>query len=182
MLKGLHDQGKIDRDAYESALVSELGVRDVLVDENIAPYYVEELREELSERYGDDILQTAGMSIYSTLDAELQRAADDAVTRELARLEKNYPKLRRKDSPIQAAVVALDPKTGEILALVGGRDYRRSQFNRASQAHRQPGSVFKPIVLLSAVGRREPRPASRSPRSSRTSRSTTSSPTACGSR
>ncbi len=159
VLKGLHDQGKIDRDVYESAMVSELGVRDVLVDENIAPYYVEELREDLSERYGDDILQTAGMSIYSTLDAELQRAANDAVTRELARLEKNYPKLRRKDAPIQAAVVALDPKTGEILAMVGGRDYRRSQFNRASQAHRQPGSVFKPIVLLSAIGRREPAPA-----------------------
>jgi len=159
VLKLLHDQGKIDRDAYESAMVSELGVRDVLVDENIAPYYVEELREELADRYGDDLLQTGGMSIYSTLDAELQRAANDAVRKQLARLEKDYPKLRRKSSPIQAAVVALKPTTGEILALVGGRDYQRSQFNRASQAHRQPGSVFKPIVLLTAVGRREPAPA-----------------------
>src|SRR5262249_4414205 len=109
VLKILHDQGRIDRDTYESAMVSELGVGDVLVDENIAPYYVEQLREDLADRYGDDILQTAGMSIYSTLDAELQRAANDAVRRQLANLEKGYPKLRRKDSPLQAAVVAVKP-------------------------------------------------------------------------
>ena len=159
VLTMLRDQDKIDRDAYESALVADLGVRDVIVDENLAPYYVEELREELSERYGDEILQGAGMSVYSTLDAELQRAANDAVTRELGKLEKDFPVLRRKDSPLQAAVVVLAPKTGEILALVGGRDYGKSQFNRATQAHRQPGSVFKPIVLLTAVGRGAGTPA-----------------------
>jgi len=155
----LREQDKIDRDAYEHALVAELGVRDVPPDENLAPYFVEQLREELSERYGDEILQGAGMAIYSTLDAELQRAADDAVTHGLAKLEKDFPALRRKDSPLQAAVVALEPKTGEILALVGGRDYGRSQFNRASQAHRQPGSVFKPVVLLTALGRAAGPPA-----------------------
>jgi penicillin-binding protein 1B len=99
------------------------------------------------------------MAIYSTLDAELQRAANEAVTRQLARLEKGYPALRRKDSPLQAAVVAVKPQTGEILALVGGRDYGKSQFNRAAQARRQPGSVFKPIVLLTAVGRAAGPPA-----------------------
>ncbi|HTO53991.1 MAG TPA: PBP1A family penicillin-binding protein [Myxococcota bacterium] len=155
----LREQDKITRDAYEHALVAELGVRDVPPDENLAPYYVEELREELAERYGDEILQSAGMSIYSTLDAELQRAANDAVTHGLAKLEKDFPAVRRKDSPLQAAVVALSPKTGEILALVGGRDYGKSQFNRASQAHRQPGSVFKPIVLLTAVGHANGPPA-----------------------
>jgi penicillin-binding protein 1B len=159
VLAELREQDKLDREAYESALVADLGVRDVVADENVAPYYVEELREELAERYGDDILQGAGMSIYSTLDAELQRAANAAVTRQLDRLEKDFPVLRRKKSPLQAAVVALAPRTGEILALVGGRDYGKSQFNRASQAHRQPGSVFKPIVLLTAVGRGSGSPA-----------------------
>ncbi len=153
VLTMLRDQDKIDRDAYESALVADLGVRDVITDENVAPYYVEELREELTQRYGDEILQSSGMSVYSTLDAELQRAANDAVTRQLTRLEKDFPALRRPKSPIQAAVVALSAKTGEILALVGGRDYGKSQFDRATQAHRQPGSVFKPIVLLTAVAR-----------------------------
>ncbi|HTO07221.1 MAG TPA: PBP1A family penicillin-binding protein [Myxococcota bacterium] len=159
VLTALREQDKITRDAYESALVADLGVRDVVADENLAPYYVEELSEELTDRYGDEILQSAGMSIYSTLDAELQRAANEAVTRQLARLEKGYPALRRKESPLQAAVVALKPQTGEILALVGGRDYGKSQFNRAVQAHRQPGSVFKPIVLLTAVGRAAGPPA-----------------------
>ncbi|MFI5316763.1 MAG: PBP1A family penicillin-binding protein [Myxococcota bacterium] len=159
VLTALREQDKISRDTYESALVADLGVRDVVSDENVAPYYVEELREELTERYGDEILQSAGMAVYSTLDAELQRAANDAVTRELAKLERDFPVLRRKESPLQAAVVALSPKTGEILALVGGRDYGKSQFDRASQAHRQPGSVFKPIVLLSAVGRGAGTPA-----------------------
>ena len=159
VLTALREQDKISRDQYESALVADLGVRDVVADENLAPYYVEELREELADRYGDEILQSAGMSVYSTLDAELQRAANDAVTRQLARLEKGYPSLRRKDSPLQAAVVAMKPQTGEILAMVGGRDYGKSQFNRAAQAHRQPGSVFKPIVLLTAVGRAAGPPA-----------------------
>ncbi|HTO68703.1 MAG TPA: PBP1A family penicillin-binding protein [Myxococcota bacterium] len=159
VLTALREQDKITREAYESALVADLGVRDVPPDENLAPYYVEELREELADRYGDEILQSAGMSVYSTLDPELQRAANEAVTRQLAKLEKGYPALRRKDSPLQAAVVALEPSTGEILALVGGRDYGKSQFNRAAQAHRQPGSVFKPVVLLTAVGHANGTPA-----------------------
>jgi len=158
VLSVLREQDKIERDAYESALVADLGVRDVYVDEYVAPYFVEELRQDLSERYGEEILQSEGMAIYATLDAEVQRAANAAVTGQLERLERDYPKLRRPSSPLQAAVVALSPRSGEILALVGGRDYRQSQFNRASQAHRQPGSVFKPIVLLTALARREGEP------------------------
>lgn len=155
----LREQEKIERDAYESALVADLGVRDVYVDEYVAPYFVEELRQELTERYGEEILQSEGMAIYATLDAEVQRAANAAVTRQLEKLESDFPKLERSESPLQAAVVALSPRTGEILALVGGRDYRQSQFNRASQANRQPGSVFKPIVLLTALERREGEPS-----------------------
>lgn len=155
VLSVLREQDKIERDAYESALVADLGVRDVYVDEYVAPYFVEELRQDLTERYGEEILQSEGMAIYSTLDAELQRAANTAVTQRLERLEKDHPKLRRPESPLQAAVVALSPRSGEILALVGGRDYKQSQFNRASQAQRQPGSVFKPIVLLTALSRRD---------------------------
>jgi penicillin-binding protein 1B len=130
-------------------------VRDVQVDENVAPYFVEDIRQDLVERYGEELLQSEGLAIHTTLDAELQRAANAAVRRQVERLERDFPKLRRADSPLQAAVVALAPRTGEVLALVGGRDYKKSQFNRATQALRQPGSVFKPIVLLAALGRRE---------------------------
>jgi penicillin-binding protein 1B len=158
VLSVLREQDKIDRDAYESALVADLGVRDVYVDEHVAPYFVEALRQDLSERYGEEILQSDGMAIYATIDAEVQRAANLAVSKQLEKLEKDFPVLARTDSPLQAAVVALSPRTGEVLALVGGRDYRASQFNRATQALRQPGSVFKPIVLLTALERREGAP------------------------
>lgn len=86
-----------------------------------------------------------GMSIYTTLDAALQRAADRAVERGLARM-------RLKG--VEAALVAIDPRNGDILAMVGGRDYSASQFNRAATARRQPGSAFKPIVALTALERR----------------------------
>ncbi|MGH7524390.1 MAG: transglycosylase domain-containing protein [Gemmatimonadales bacterium] len=82
-----------------------------------------------------------GVAVYTTLDASLQRAAEHAVDRGLARL----------DAGVQAALVALDPRTGEVLAMVGGRDYGASQFNRATSAIRQPGSAFKPIVALTAL-------------------------------
>jgi membrane carboxypeptidase/penicillin-binding protein len=93
--------------------------------------------------------------IYTTLDASLQRAAEAAVARGLDRLESAYRNLRRSPSGerIQAALVALDPATGEVRALVGGRDYEISAFNRVTHAHRQPGSAFKPFVFLAALRR-----------------------------
>ena len=89
-------------------------------------------------------LPSRGGAVYTTIDPALQRAAVRAVRDGLARF-------RSPDA--QAALVAIDPRTGEVLALVGGRDYGRSQFNRAVEARRQPGSAFKPIVLLTALQR-----------------------------
>ena len=89
-------------------------------------------------------LPARGEAVYTTLDASLQRAAEHAVEHGLGRL---------RDSGAQAALVAIDPRTGEVLALVGGRDYGASQFNRATSAYRQPGSAFKPVVALTALER-----------------------------
>jgi penicillin-binding protein 1B len=83
-----------------------------------------------------------GTAIYTTLDARLQQSAEKAVARGLSRL---------RLPGVEAAFVAIDPHTGEILAMVGGRDYAESQFNRAADAVRQPGSAFKPIVALAAL-------------------------------
>lgn len=83
-----------------------------------------------------------GIAVYTTLDARLQQAAERAIGSGLTRLG---------SSGAEAALVALDPRSGDILALVGGRDYRSSQFNRATEARRQPGSAFKPIVALTAL-------------------------------
>jgi penicillin-binding protein 1B len=153
VLEVLLKESLVDEAAYEEAIATDLGVRGYLVEDNPAPYFVEFLRQDLARVYGDEILASEGLSVFTTLDPRAQRLANQAVREGLERLERDFPPLRRDESPLQAALVALVPTTGEIIALVGGRDYTLSQFNRATQAHRQPGSVFKPIVALAALAR-----------------------------
>jgi penicillin-binding protein 1B len=92
----------------------------------------------------------AGLRIFTTIDPTLQRYAEDALARGIAQLERSYRALRRRDvsDMLQGAIVVLDPRDGAVLAMVGGRDYDTSQFNRVTQAHRPPGSLFKPFVYL----------------------------------
>lgn len=118
-----------------------------------APYFFDYLQTQLSEMYRRDQLSGAGMAIYTTLDAQVQEAAERAVQRGVERLEKRYKKLRRKEAgqKLQAAVVVMQPRSGNIVAMVGGRDYGDSQFNRITQAQRQPGSTFKPIVFSAGL-------------------------------
>jgi penicillin-binding protein 1B len=121
----------------------------------LAPYFLDHVRVQIEQPQSEDgVLGGGGLRIYTTLDPVLQRAAEAAVTRGLDRLEGRYKHLRRTENGerLQAALVALDPATGEIRALVGGRDYFQSQFNRAIHARRQPGSAFKPFVFLAALG------------------------------
>ena len=111
-----------------------------------APYFVDFVSQELQAKY-----PSAGtVDVYTTLDVHLQRVAQDAMREGLTRLDERLA--RRKRRP-QAALVAVDPRTGEVLALVGGRSYNQSQYNRAVSARRQPGSVFKPFVYLAAFER-----------------------------
>ena len=110
-----------------------------------APYFVDYVSQEIQDRYK----QYAGsVDVYTTLDLHLQRVAQDAVRDGLTRVDEILAKRKRQRA--QAALIALDPRTGEILALVGGRSYNQSQYNRAIAARRQPGSVFKPFVYLAA--------------------------------
>jgi penicillin-binding protein 1B len=115
-----------------------------------APYFLDYVRAATGVDVGK-----GSPRIYTTLDPVLQRAAEMAVARGLDRLESVHRHLRRSPSGerIQAAMVALDPATGEIRALVGGRDYELSAFNRVTHARRQPGSAFKPFVFLAALRR-----------------------------
>jgi penicillin-binding protein 1B len=116
--------------------------------------YVRETLEAESETSGP---RNGGQIVISSVDVELQRAAVDAISGGLAALERDHPGIAERgtasDSPVQAALVAVDPRTGDVLAMVGGRDYGESQFNRAVHARRQPGSSFKPIVTLAALSR-----------------------------
>jgi len=118
-----------------------------------APYFVEYIRQKVEERFGSSILYSGGLNIYTSINITLQGYAEQSL---LAGLERVQAKLRRKQSgqqPLQAAIIALDPSTGHIRAMVGGRDFSKSQFNRAWQALRQPGSAFKPIVYAAAIDR-----------------------------
>jgi len=89
------------------------------------------------------------LRVYTSIDPDLQRIAYDIVNKRLTALDKFFPK--KEAGTLNAALVAVRPKTGEIVAMVGGRDYLANQFNRATDAMRQPGSVFKPFVYAAAI-------------------------------
>ncbi len=109
-----------------------------------APYFVELLRQQLEQKYGSE-LYTAGYKIHATIDLKMQQAAEKALTNGVKAIEK------RCKPGIQASLVALDLRTGHIKAMVGGFDFWKNQFNRATQALRQPGSAFKPFVYVTAI-------------------------------
>ena len=116
------------------------------------PYFADAAAREAAERFGVGELADAGYTLLSTLDWRDQRWAEEAVAWGVDALEKGWEKGRNDDggSPLQSALVSLDPHDGAILAYVGGRDYRASQFDRAGQARRQAGSAFKPVVYATA--------------------------------
>src|SRR2546430_5476721 len=132
-------------------------VRSLVASGQSAPYFIDQVRQELEQRFGSDVSRHRGLQIFTTLDPALQRFGERAVALGLDRLETEVPKLRRQDPTrrLQAALIAVDPATGEIRALVGGRDYQASQYNRTTLARRQPGSAFKPFVYLAALRVRE---------------------------
>ncbi|MDR0486538.1 MAG: PBP1A family penicillin-binding protein [Elusimicrobiota bacterium] len=118
-------------------------------------YFVEYLRIMLASRYGSEAVYTSGLSIYTTLDMQAQNAAEYALEMHLNAFDEKREKYfkDRKIEPVkvQGALLAIDPKTGAIRAMVGGRDFKETQFNRATQAKRQAGSSFKPFVYLAAI-------------------------------
>ncbi|HUT73052.1 MAG TPA: PBP1A family penicillin-binding protein [Desulfatiglandales bacterium] len=118
-----------------------------------APYFIDYLSEQLTALYPPEMLSDLGFTIFTTLDTQVQMAAERALTKGLARLEDMNPDLKRlePEKKLQGAVIVIQPKTGYVLAMVGGRDYSVSQFNRITQARRQPGSAFKPFVFLSGL-------------------------------
>ncbi|HUE85353.1 MAG TPA: PBP1A family penicillin-binding protein [Vicinamibacterales bacterium] len=149
VLNAMADADFITRDAATRAQTDPITVVTRAVD-NEAPYFVDYLGEQLQEQFPGMTQRTGVLDVYTTLDLNLQRYAQSAVQAGLARVDDRLSRRRQKPGPAQAALVAINPRTGEVLAMVGGRFYNRSQFNRALAARRQPGSTFKPFVYLAA--------------------------------
>jgi penicillin-binding protein 1B len=155
VLDSMVEAGFITRETGEQAKATPLKIQPKGSALNSdAPYFVDYLQQTLTSEFATRDLARQSYRVYATVDMDLQRAADKAVGDTLAQLDPIFA--RRKKNPIpagtlQAALVALNPKTGEILAMTGGRDYGQSQLNRAVDANRQPGSVFKPIVYATAL-------------------------------
>ena len=143
--------GLIDQAAYKTALASPIQVVKA-PGLRRAPYFTDFVTAFVQHIPGFNG-NFAGLKVYTTLDTVMQADAADALTSNLARIEKAHHRLRR-DNPkqqLQSSMVALDAETGAVRAMIGGRNYSESQFNRAALAERQPGSAFKPIVYLSAL-------------------------------
>jgi penicillin-binding protein 1B len=119
------------------------------IDISDAPYFADYVQNQLGDIIGGPG-SAEHLRIYTTIDMDLQRAAYAALTKQLAALDKVQAR-RFEPGTLQAALIAMNAKTGEIVAMVGGRDYSKSQLNRVTDAYRQPGSVFKPFVYATAL-------------------------------
>ncbi len=153
VLGAMLQDGYISKGAYDEAVVTPVRAREPHVETNDAPYFVDYVKHELAERYPASVLTGEGLRIFTTLDVHMQKQGEAAIDDNLAKLEEKHPSLRRKEKTeqLESCLVAIEPQTGKLRAMVGGRDYRESQFNRVTQSHRQPGSAFKPITYLAAL-------------------------------
>jgi penicillin-binding protein 1B len=145
--------GYISKAAYDSAVTEPLHPREVFTENNDAPYFIDYVKHELAERYPPEVLAGEGLRIFTSLDVHSQKLGEKAVHDNLDYLERRYASLRRKEKKdqLEEALIAVEPQSGKIRVIVGGRDYRESQFNRITQAQRQPGSAFKPVTYLAAL-------------------------------
>jgi penicillin-binding protein 1B len=151
VLRQMHAAGHLDDARRDAELQADPEIRRPPGRNFDARWYLDFLRRELAA--GDASLspEGGGPAVISSLVPELQGAAETAVSNGIDGMERLRPRLTEQAGPLQGSLVALDPRTGDILAMVGGRSYGESQFNRAADARRQPGSAFKPVVALAAL-------------------------------
>jgi penicillin-binding protein 1B len=156
VLDSMVETGAITKDQAEIAKAEPLHLVPGSVDASEAPYFVDLVHDQLTQRLGDRDFNREGLRIYTSLDPDLQQLASAAVDSTIHVVDEQVDKLHARDKKLgkpyiypQVALIALDPHTGQVLALVGGRSYGTSQVNHAV-AHRPTGSIFKPFVYASA--------------------------------
>lgn len=165
VLKQMLKDRIITEDEYNKAISESLHVVEHKKDGKIGEYFIEEIRRYLEIKYGVEFLYRSGSNIYTTINKDIQRTAEEVLEKHLQRIEKDYhlkvtkakidssgiPDTLNKTSYLQGALLIVDHRKGEIKAMIGGRDFNQSKFNRATQAYRQTGSSFKVFVFLAAL-------------------------------
>ena len=169
VLQAMLDSRVIDRATWQSARGMKISLHDTLrADEPHGQYFKEQVRREMVDRFGWQRVYQGGLRVFTTIDMPMQVAAETAIADQLKTVEarraawqtrratakkSTAPKsdAANEEEPLQAALIALDPVTGHVRAMVGGRNFDASHFNRAVQAKRQPGSAFKPFVYATAL-------------------------------
>ena len=147
----MRDQEKITPAEYQAAVTSPLTTTRFPKTSRSAPFFVDLVLKQLRETYPETQLKTEGLRVFTTLDTMMQRAAEQTLDSGISDLNKRYPYLRKSSIPLEGVILTIQPGTGYVKALVGGRNYSKTQFNRAIQARRQPGSLFKPFVYVTAM-------------------------------
>ena len=150
VLQSMLEAGEISDQLYTQAYSAPIELKEITHAKDLQgmPYFSQYATEELPNIVSDpEALQH--LRVYTSIDPDLQKLAYETVVERLDKLDKYFPK--RSKGSLNAALVAIRPKTGEIVAMVGGRNYLENQFNRATMAMRQPGSVFKPFVYAAAL-------------------------------
>jgi len=165
VLKVMFENNLISGSQYEEAVAETIIVVEHKPQKRFGEYYVEEIRRYLELKYGPEFLYRSGAHIYTTLNTDIQKAAEEIMEKHLIQIEKDYhfketkakydsigiPDTLRYSPYLQGAIAVMDYHTGEVKALVGGRDFAQSKWNRATQATRQAGSAFKVFVFTAAI-------------------------------
>jgi penicillin-binding protein 1A len=135
VLRLMTERGYIDQSEMARAIETPIVLSGLKNITSGAPYFIDHILKELLAKYDGETVFNGGLKVYTTLDLDVQKVATGAL----------------QESGYQGAILCMDPKSGEILAMVGGKDYQESKFNRATQAYRQPGSTFKPFIYTTAI-------------------------------
>jgi 1A family penicillin-binding protein len=153
VLRLMRETGQLDESQYRTSVDMPLraasGPAVAHADKACGGYYQEEVRRELVAHFGGQQVLQGGLRVYTGYDQDMQCAAEKTISSRIAQIAK----ARRAARDLQGSLVALEPASGEVRALVGGRDYAASSYIRATQARRQPGSAFKPIIYAAALER-----------------------------
>src|ERR1051326_3807188 len=151
VLRLMRDQDYITPEQYAAAVASPLTTARFPKTSRSAPFFVDLVLKQLRETYPQTQLKTEGLRVFTTLDTIMQRSAEQALDSGIDGLNRKYSYLRKSPTPLEGVMLTIQPGTGYVKALVGGRNYSKTQFNRAIQARRQPGSLFKPFVYVTAM-------------------------------